>query len=576
MPSIGMIYHLLSFTGTVIPREKFVYAYSSPSASTNRRSIRARDPNGIAVGEMSEGVTRVRPLHASPTRTTARTATASTSVSNNDHQSVVRKNYSFKVDDDDKQLRHYPYGESGRLATVRNNGSSSSNSDERRRKSSLSISQPMLHSKKCSKNKHLSRLLTQEEEIIHTTNIQNRKDVIRVRDELAQNIMAEKKKLERTDIERAMMTPDLVEYRHLPLYAHWPSEEEWAKGCGISIMELRQTLVHGRKSKLKLLEGNAGLVMQIAKRYFNDLKMSVEGGGGANGASVGTTLTLQDMVQEGNVGLMEAAERYDSAKGARFGTYATYWVKNRILKSIEEHSRIIRLPAHVHSSLRSIRKVRDEMKNENGRTPSLVELAHRLGISVEKLRLYTGSSRSVLSLEGSKLNRGTGGKAGAGERDKRTLGDHIASDSPTPEEDAELDAMKQDIRAAIRGLGDESETDVVILRYGLEDGNPMSLEQTGQRLGLSAYQVKMVEMRALNKLRHRQRHHRLKDYVGDDDHSNIQKKKKFFEKDYASDADHLNSQKGTKFYERFQPRYDIELRRSARANRNDVVPAFSH
>lgn len=222
---------------------------------------------------------------------------------------------------------------------------------------------------------------------------------------------------------------------------------------------------------------------------------------------------MNDFVQEGNLGLMEAAERFESGKGVRFATYAAYWIKQRIIRSITNHSRVIRLPAHVHHTLRTIRKKSADMEKEIGRTPSMPELAHHLEIPIEKLQLYTDSSRSVISLN-SPLSHGRSAKSGSGEEDKRTVGDKIAFDGPTPEEDAEFDALKRDIRDAIDGLGNDRERDVLFCRFGLDDGDPCTLEETGKRLGISRESVRVIENRALNKLRHPQRNYRLKEYVG--------------------------------------------------------------
>ncbi len=167
----------------------------------------------------------------------------------------------------------------------------------------------------------------------------------------------------------------------------------------------------------------------------------------------------------------------------------------------------------VHNQIRTIRKARSDMEHENGgRPPSLPELANRLEMSPEKLQLYNDSSRSVLSLEEPR-GSGSSAKSGSGDVDKRTLGERIASDSPTPEEDAEFDFLKRDIRAAIDALGNDRERDVLCSRFGLIDGNPRTLKETGERLGISTERVRVIENRALNKLRHPQRNYRLAEYV---------------------------------------------------------------
>jgi len=411
-----------------------------------------------------------------------------------------------------------------------------------------------LHNDSIPSYKGGSTRLTRDEENSLTTHMKTLKSVIQTRDEVALTKTATKAAVDAADsftdpYSSQYLTEELRRSR-LP-YECQPTEEEWAEACDISTIQLRRILIAGRSARTRLVDGNVGLVMNVAKRYFSELRRSVEGGG-SNG--VGSILTLQDMVQEGNLGLMEAAERFDSTKGARFGTYAVYWVRQRILTSIADNSRVIRLPAHVHTMLRNIRKTRADMEKEIGRAPSLPELAHQLKMSPDKLQLYTASSRSVLSLEVPRSQASGGsGKSGGGDQDKRTLGDFIASDSPTPQEDAESDALKRDIRAAIDGLGNDRERDVLIWRFGLEDGSPKTLSETAERLGITKDRVRMVEAKALNKLRHPQRNHRLKDYVGEHHHRTAE-------------------EVGGSFYESFNPRSGFESPDTAK---KDTLSTYS-
>jgi RNA polymerase primary sigma factor len=156
--------------------------------------------------------------------------------------------------------------------------------------------------------------------------------------------------------------------------------------------------------------------------------------------------------------------------------------------------------------LQKVNKTRKEMADEIGREPSTPELAHYMDLSVEELRKLTSRSQNVVSLE--KPLRSGGPK-----EDRRTIGDLIASDAPTPDEDAQRQYLKHDIRAVINELADR-ERDVLILRFGLDNGNPMSASQTAKHLGISSDRVRLVEARALNKLRSPQRNYRLKEYVG--------------------------------------------------------------
>ena len=185
-----------------------------------------------------------------------------------------------------------------------------------------------------------SERLTREEEITLTRSIGEMKSLIRIHDDLSkvktsliqQPLVPNKMYKEKSDVEITLLP-----------FENKPSEEEWAEACNLSVIQLRRKLIAGREARSRLVAANIGLVFQIAKRYDSELQRSIEGGGG-NG--VGTILTLNDFVQEGNLGLMEAAERFESDKGARFSTYASYWVKHRIIRAITNHSRVIRLPAH--------------------------------------------------------------------------------------------------------------------------------------------------------------------------------------------------------------------------------------
>lgn len=339
----------------------------------------------------------------------------------------------------------------------------------------MDSSLPLSVSKIYQKN-NLSIRLTKEQEADLAYAIQNLKTAIRIRDGLTQPC----------------------------------SEEEWAQACDLAVRQLRRVMIWGREARSMMVSANEGLVRSIAKKYMGDLKRAHHNHGGG----IGTILTIQDMIQEGNLGLMEAAERFEPSRGFRFSTYASHWVRQRILRSIADHSRVIRLPVHVHSILRTIRRTREDMEKEDGNSPTIEELAERLEMPVDKLKKYTDSSQMVLSLEvpfGSSRNRD----------DTRTIGERIASDSPSPEEDAEFDSLRRDIRSVMDGLG-QRENKVLTLRFGLEDGTPRTVEETSRGLGISRDRVRNVEARALNKLRHPQRNYKLKEYVGSSSSSSPQ------------------------------------------------------
>ena len=183
----------------------------------------------------------------------------------------------------------------------------------------------------------ISNLLSREEEVKLTSAIQNLRKVIHIRDELSVC-----KTINNPGSTPSYLPNPMYKDQHTKLpYKIQPTEQEWAQACNISVVQLRRILVKGRDARRKILDGNAGLVTQIAKKYDNALRKST-----SQFDNIGCILTVSDLIQEGNLGLMMAAERFESEKGFRFATYAVHWVRSRILRCIADNSRVIRLPAH--------------------------------------------------------------------------------------------------------------------------------------------------------------------------------------------------------------------------------------
>ena len=287
-----------------------------------------------------------------------------------------------------------------------------------------------------------------------------------------------------------------------------PSEFQLASACSLTVDRLRDVITRGQEARTKLIRGNVGLVTMIAKRYHNMLKnggMGRSTGGGAAGTDA--TLKLEDLIQEGYMGIMEAAERFDPTKGFRFSTYATHWIRQRIVRSIAESSRMIRLPVHVQTMIRNMHKKNKEMEATTGRRPSMPELAHEMGVPLDKIHLYQHLSKNVLSLE-------LPVDAHSHTEDKRTLGDRVAcTEMATPDEELMSESLIDEIHAMLDGLGPEERL-VLTHRFGLDDGRPKSLRETAEGMGVSSDIVRTVEAKALNKLRQPRMNYRLKDYVG--------------------------------------------------------------
>lgn len=324
-----------------------------------------------------------------------------------------------------------------------------------------------------------SDLLTFEEEKNISTDIQTFRSVMRVRDTLIE-----------------WMTKDAVRTNQLiDQHNHFePPMEQWAAACSLSMNELSDVVARGQEARTNLIRGNVGLVTMIAKRYYKGI-------GGPD-----AMLKLDDLIQEGHMGIMEAAERFDPTKGFRFSTYATHWIRQRMLRSIAETSRTIRLPVHVQTMIRNMNKKQKEMSDEIGRQPSMPELAHELGMSLDKLHLYQHISRNVLSLELPVDNH-------SNTEDKRTLGDRIAcTTEPTPDEDAMSEDLRGEVHAMLDALGHDERL-VLTHRFGLGDGWPQTLRETAESMGVSIDIVRAVEAKALNKLRQPRMNYRLKDYL---------------------------------------------------------------
>eukprot|EP00518_Triparma_eleuthera_P000580 CAMPEP_0182458810 /NCGR_PEP_ID=MMETSP1319-20130603/4065_1 /TAXON_ID=172717 /ORGANISM="Bolidomonas pacifica, Strain RCC208" /LENGTH=400 /DNA_ID=CAMNT_0024657567 /DNA_START=185 /DNA_END=1387 /DNA_ORIENTATION=+ len=263
-----------------------------------------------------------------------------------------------------------------------------------------------------------------------------------------------------------------------------PTEEEWAQIIGVSPGVLKKQIKSSQLAKTKLVTANVGIVTLIAQKYSK------------------SGVSHQDLVQEGNMGLLEAADRFDPSKGFKFCTYASYWIRQRVSRSIADHSRVIRLPVHVHATLGNVAKTTKTMTLELGRKPSLKEVSERMNVPLNKLKMYTESSKKVVSLEGALSNR---------HDDTRMLGDKIAWDGLTPEEHTVADELRADLGRVMEEL-DSRERQVVRMRFGLDNGDFRTHDEVAKEVGVSRERVRLIEAKALNKLRHPSRNFRLREY----------------------------------------------------------------
>ncbi len=259
--------------------------------------------------------------------------------------------------------------------------------------------------------------------------------------------------------------------------------ELWANEVNQPLPKFRRRLYEGRRAKEKMVQSNLRLVVSIAKKYMN------------------RGLSFQDLIQEGSLGLIRAAEKFDHEKGYKFSTYATWWIRQAITRAIADQSRTIRLPVHLYETISRIKKTTKLLSQEMGRKPTEEEIATRMEMTIEKLRFIAKSAQLPISLE-----------TPIGKEEDSRLGDFIESDGETPEDQVSKNLLREDLESVLGTLSPR-ERDVLRLRYGLDDGRMKTLEEIGQIFNVTRERIRQIEAKALRKLRHPNRNSVLKEYI---------------------------------------------------------------
>mmetsp|Transcript_45622 Transcript_45622/g.74373 ORF Transcript_45622/g.74373 Transcript_45622/m.74373 type:complete len:524 (-) Transcript_45622:413-1984(-) len=276
-----------------------------------------------------------------------------------------------------------------------------------------------------------------------------------------------------------------------------PSDDEWCRAAGLEDVDsLHDQLFEGQMAREKLVEGNLRWVVKIASKYARFGHM-----------------TLHDLIQEGNVGLVRAAEKFEPDRGYRFTTYATWWIRQSITRALQNNSVAIRVPAHVYEKISKIRRVQAKLSEQLGREATVAEVAQIVKLPVEQMHAVIMAIPRIASVDAA-IKSDSGKDGGVASADSASMSDFIEDPDDMPDDQVNASLMRDDIETVLCAVLTDREREVVRKRYGLDDGKQRTLQELGEEMGVTRERVRQIELKALRKLKHRGRNSQLlKDFV---------------------------------------------------------------
>ncbi|MEL7331587.1 MAG: RNA polymerase sigma factor, RpoD/SigA family [Cyanobacteria bacterium J06560_2] len=308
-------------------------------------------------------------------------------------------------------------------------------------------------------------LLSHEDEIVLGKQVQKMMALLAIKGELIAKLPEDETE-EETTKKKAISKQDIAR-------AESVSDSDWAAAAGMSEAELSNHMRRGQRSKRKMIEANLRLVVAVAKKYQK------------------RNLEFLDLIQEGTLGLERGVEKFDPMKGYKFSTYAYWWIRQAITRAIAQQARTIRLPIHITEKLNKIKRVQRELSQKLGRSPNATEIGEELDLEPRQVREYLSIARQPISLD-----------VRIGDNQDTELQDLLEDDGASPEDYTVQKSLQQDLRRMLLELTTQQQ-EVINLRFGLADGNPLSLAKVGQRMGISRERVRQLEQQALKHLRRR-------------------------------------------------------------------------